>query len=131
MGGFHICFNFLKVLANTWIVKDWITYVLRQVYIQPIPFRLCWMERRPTALSQDTNLHMKVSGTPRAQCSSHGLLDMAMNMMWQLKRHSDSPNFRLWSTYMNMVEILLDFIRGEMRWQLDSKPRGIALAHNI
>ena len=27
--------------------------------------------------------------------------------------HSDNPNFMLWSTYMSMVEILLDFIRTE------------------
>ena len=25
--------------------------------------------------------------------------------------HSDNPNFMLWSSYMSMVEILLDFIR--------------------
>ena len=29
------------------------------------------------------------------------------------KTHSGNPNFRMWSTYMNMVEILLDFIRAE------------------
>ena len=29
------------------------------------------------------------------------------------KTHCDNPNFRMWSTYMNMVEILLDFIRAE------------------
>jgi len=28
--------------------------------------------------------------------------------------HSDIPNFMLWSTYMSMVEILLDFIRADM-----------------
>jgi len=27
--------------------------------------------------------------------------------------HSDNPNFRLWSAYMGMVDILLDFIRAE------------------
>jgi len=27
--------------------------------------------------------------------------------------HSDSPNFMLWSTYMSIVEILLNFIRAE------------------
>ena len=27
--------------------------------------------------------------------------------------YSDNPNFVLWSTYMSMVEILLDFIRTE------------------
>ena len=27
--------------------------------------------------------------------------------------HCDNPNFRMWSTYMNMVEILLDFVRAE------------------
>ena len=31
-----------------------------------------------------------------------------------------NPNFRLWSTYMNMVEILMDFIRAERdgNWKL-------------
>ena len=29
------------------------------------------------------------------------------------KTHCDNPNFRMWSTYMNMVEILLNFIRAE------------------
>ena len=29
------------------------------------------------------------------------------------KTHSGNPNFRMWSTYMNVVEILLDFIRAE------------------
>ena len=29
------------------------------------------------------------------------------------KTHCDNLNFRMWSTYMNMVEILLDFIRAE------------------
>ena len=29
------------------------------------------------------------------------------------KTNSDNPNFRMWSMYMNMVEILLDFIRAE------------------
>ena len=27
--------------------------------------------------------------------------------------HSDNPNFMLWSTYISMVEILLDFIKAE------------------
>ena len=29
------------------------------------------------------------------------------------KAHSDNPNFMLWSAYMSMVEIMLDFIRAE------------------
>ena len=29
------------------------------------------------------------------------------------KTHFGYPNFRMWSTYMNMVEVLLDFIRAE------------------
>ena len=29
------------------------------------------------------------------------------------REHSDNPNFKLWSSYMSMVEILLDFIRAE------------------
>ncbi len=29
------------------------------------------------------------------------------------KTHCGNPNFRIWSTYMDMVEILLDFIRVE------------------
>ena len=40
------------------------------------------------------------------------------------KRHSGNPNFRMWSTYMNMVEILLDFIRAERggNWTLFLEP---------
>jgi len=29
------------------------------------------------------------------------------------KTHCGNPNFRIWLTYMDMVEILLDFIRAE------------------
>ena len=34
--------------------------------------------------------------------------------------HSDNPNFKLWSSYMSMVEILLDFIQAEREgnWNL-------------
>ena len=36
------------------------------------------------------------------------------------REHSDNPNFKLWSSYMSMVEILLDFIRAEREgnWNL-------------
>ena len=36
------------------------------------------------------------------------------------REHSDNPNFKLWSSYMSMVEILLDFIWAEREgnWNL-------------
>ena len=36
------------------------------------------------------------------------------------KANSDNPNFKLWSSYMSMFEILLDFIRAEREgnWNL-------------
>ena len=43
------------------------------------------------------------------------------SMMKDFEReHSDNPNFKLWSSYMSMVEILLDFIRAEREdnWNL-------------
>ena len=36
------------------------------------------------------------------------------------REHSDNPNFKLWSSYMNMIQILLDFIQAEQEgnWNL-------------
>jgi len=48
-----------KALANTWTLQDWITYGLRQVYMQSTPLRPSWMARHTTVLSEDTILHMK------------------------------------------------------------------------
>ena len=39
------------------------------------------------------------------------------------REHSDNPNFKLWSSYMKMIEILLDFIQAEQEgnWNLHLK----------
>ena len=60
-------------------------------------------------------------------CAAMDELSNALNtqqvqsLMKDLEReHSDNPNFKLWSSYMSMVEILLDFIWAEREgnWNL-------------
>ena len=52
---------------------------------QKTALRPFWMARPTTMLSEDTNLAAKLSDTSIGQSSSHGWLNMAMNLMWQLK----------------------------------------------
>ena len=47
------------------------------------------------------------------------------------KTHFGNPNFRMCSTYMNMVEILLDFIRAEIDGNWTLRLEAFAMANNL
>ena len=78
MEGFCICFNFFKGIvqhSGLWPMY-WSTFTNTTQSILD------------GKVSEDLNLHMKLSSTSSGQCSSRGWLNMAMNMVWQLRSSS-------------------------------------------
>ena len=101
MGGLQICFNFLKSIGP---------------HMESARLGDLWTEidvyaANTTQTMLDGKVYYRaVRGHP---LTYEALATQVANIQVIHQAHSDNPNFKMWSTYISMIEILLDFIRAE------------------
>ena len=101
MDGLHICFNFPKSIGQ---------------HMDRAGLDGLWTETgvyvaNTTQTMLDGKVYYRaVRGHP---LTYEALATQVANIQVIHQAHSDNPNFKMWSTYISMIEILLDFIRAE------------------